>query len=290
MYQNNHLSPELIQGSPEWLALRKTKITATDAPVIMGVSPWKTKYQLYQEKISSKNNDAKNFQMQRGIDLEPIAREYFKIKTSIEVLPEVKFHPTENWLMASLDGFNDQHKIILEIKCQGEADHSTALDGKIPDHYYPQLQHQMMVCNIPEMYYLSFDGLDGAMIKVTMDREYTNDLFKKEKEFYECLKTKTPPDLCEKDYLERTDEIWKLCATKWKAISSEIKSLEDQEKELRNQLIQLSGQYNTKGSGIRLCQIQRKGNVDYSSIPQLKDINLDIYRKPASSSWRLTCE
>ena len=50
------INNEIIQGSQEWLDLRKTKITATDACVIMGESSWKTIIQLYEEKISQENN------------------------------------------------------------------------------------------------------------------------------------------------------------------------------------------------------------------------------------------
>ena len=28
------------QGSPEWLEARRTHITATDLPVLLGISPW----------------------------------------------------------------------------------------------------------------------------------------------------------------------------------------------------------------------------------------------------------
>ncbi len=41
----------LIQHSNEWLELRKNKIGASDAPIIMKVSPWKTPYRLWEEKL-----------------------------------------------------------------------------------------------------------------------------------------------------------------------------------------------------------------------------------------------
>ena len=52
MLADHAIVNEMQQGTPEWLALRKTKITATDACVIMGSSRWKTKTQLYREKLS----------------------------------------------------------------------------------------------------------------------------------------------------------------------------------------------------------------------------------------------
>ena len=41
-----------IQGTPEWLEFRRTMVMASDSPVIMGVSPWKTPLQLYHEKVN----------------------------------------------------------------------------------------------------------------------------------------------------------------------------------------------------------------------------------------------
>lgn len=138
------------QGSIEWLNLRKTKITATDSCVIMGASHWKTKIQLYHEKMSPENKNFTNAAMQRGIDLEPVARDLFFIKTGIQMHPQVV---VSDWAMASLDGICDMGMHILEIKCPGPKDHAIALEGKVPDHYYPQLQHQMWVCNVHRMFY-----------------------------------------------------------------------------------------------------------------------------------------
>lgn len=41
---------DIQQGSAEWLALRRTKITASDAGVITQLNPWKTPRDLFFEK------------------------------------------------------------------------------------------------------------------------------------------------------------------------------------------------------------------------------------------------
>ncbi len=276
---------DIEQGSPEWHSLRKTKITATDAAVIMGVSPWKSKTKLYQDK---KSDDAPNFvseKMQRGIDLEPIARDLFIIQSNIEVEPKVI---VKDWAMASLDGMSEDGKHIVEIKCPGEKDHQSALSGKVPDYYYPQLQHQMFVCDVDEMYYYSFDGADGVILTVKRDNEFIEKMIIEEKKFYDCLMTDTPPEPDENDYVERTDLPWEKCALNWLLVTSQIKELEKIEEDLRKQLISLSGESNSRGAGISLCQVQRKGNVDYSKIPELKGVDLELYRKSAITTWRIT--
>jgi len=277
---------DLKQGSHEWHALRKTKITATDAPIIMGVSHWKTKIQLYHEKMSSTQLHYINERMQRGIDLEPIARDLFILQTGIQVEPKVV---VKDWAMASLDGISNLGTCVVEIKCPGEKDHAIALSGKVPDHYYPQLQHQMYVCDVFKIFYFSFDGVDGVVVEVERDDEYIEKMIEEEFKFYQCLINKTPPEPSEDDYIQREDELWQECASDWLSVSSQIKTLEKEEEQLRKQLIFLSGQHNTKGSGISLCQVNRKGNVDYAKIPELKGVDLEKYRKGSISTWRITC-
>ena len=148
------MEAHLIQGTDEWLHYRTSKITATDACVIMGASKWKTKLELYNEKINENTNVFMNDRMKRGTDLEPMARELFCIQNGIEVSPRVI---TKEWAMASLDGMSECGNYIVEIKCPGEKDHDLALSGKVPDHYYPQIQHQLYVTGLDWAFYYSFD-------------------------------------------------------------------------------------------------------------------------------------
>ncbi len=278
---------DIEQGSQEWLDFRKLHITATDASAIMGANPWKSKTQLYHEKLSNDPPMIPNERMQRGIDLEPVARDLFALQTGVEVQPRVV---VKDWQMASLDGIDVFAQKIVEIKCPGEKDHAIALSGKVPSHYYPQLQHQMYVCDVDEMYYFSFDGFDGVIVTVKRDNEYIAKMIVEERKFYECIMNKIPPEPEESDYIQKDDSEWELYASEWMFVTSQIKGLEKKEQELREKLIELTGQYNSKGAGISLCQVQRKGAIDYSKIPLLKGLDLESYRKPSSSSWRITCD
>lgn len=275
---------ELEQGSKEWHTLRKTKITSTDAAVIMGVSPWKTKSQLYKEKKSQETNTFVNEVMQRGIDLEPIARDLYIYRTGIHVKPAVV---VKHWAMASLDGISDCDRFIVEIKCPGDKTHEIATNGKIPDYYYPQLQHQMYVCDLNEIDYFSFDGFSGEIVKVKRDEEYITKMIEKELEFYQCLVNNTPPMDDENNYIQRNDELWKHYAEMYVNLSNQMSDLQQKLDECKNEIIALSKESNCKGYGISVCQINKKGNVDYSKIPELKDIDLEKYRKKPSFFWKI---
>ena len=146
------------QGSKEWLQVRRRHIGASDAPVIMGVSPFKTVYELWMEKLGTGRTSV-NAAMQRGLDMEGQAREHFSMMTGIEVKPSASFSRSVEFMMASLDGISSDGLTIVEIKCAGQADHGLAVKGQVPEHYMPQLQHQMAVCEVKELYYFSYDGL-----------------------------------------------------------------------------------------------------------------------------------
>jgi putative phage-type endonuclease len=277
----------LTQGTDEWLHFRTSKITATDACVIMGVSKWKTKLELYNEKISENTNTFLNDRMKRGTDLEPMARELFCIQNGVEMYPRVVI---KDWAMASLDGMSEYGNYIVEIKCPGEKDHALALSGKVPDHYYPQIQHQLFVTGLDSAFYYSFDGTDGVTLVVHRDDDYIEKMVAEELKFYECLENKIPPELSQNDYIERNDDLWNLYASQWKSILERMKDLEREQEELRNEIIFLSSEHNTRGGGISVQKVERKGNVDYSKIPELFGIDVDKYRKEPTSNWRITSQ
>src|SRR5271156_2669508 len=201
----------LTQQTPEWLEMRRTKIGASDAPIILGVSPWKTPYILWEEKVGFRNDNFKSFSMQRGLDLEEKARQCFEKKTNIMMFPRVVIHPKNNWMMASLDGMDIEEKNILEIKCVNKQDHETAKSGKIPEKYIPQLQHQMEVTGFNMTYYFSFDGEDGVIVEYERNNEYISNMIMEEKKFYDCMTNFIPPKHSEKDFYLRNDDIWINC-------------------------------------------------------------------------------
>ena len=108
------------------------------------------------------------------------------------------------------------------------------------------------------------------------------------KRFFEWLENKKPSEKSEDEYTQRNDEAWEQCAKKYLKVQEDIGRLEVDQENLRKQLIFLSGHVNSRGGGLSLCQVRRKGSVDYSKIELLKQIDLEQYRKPETTSWRIT--
>lgn len=278
----------LIQGTHEWLQMRKHNIGASDCPIIMGVSPWKTPYQLWEEKLDISKPDLENFAMRRGKEMEAQAREAFEKKTGLIMFPVIMFHPKNEWMLASLDGMDIEQRNIVEIKCPGEEDHKLAMEGRIPDKYYPQLQHQMEVCGLDHVHYYSYREESQFIVDVYRDQNYIDQMIEKELVFLECMQTFVAPEFTDRDYVTKEDELWALTAKQWISVKRAVEDLELQEKELRNHLIYMSGQVNCKGSGIKLSKVVRRGAIDYHTIPEMKGVDCEKYRKPPVESWRLS--
>lgn len=184
---------KLNQGSPEWLKWRRNKITASDAPIIMGQSPWKSVVQLYEDKILGQE-DQVNVYMQRGKDLEPIALEAFEKETGIIMFPMVFEHDERNWMGVSYDGVTLGRDAILEIKCPGKKDHHyVEVNKMVPVKYRAQIQHQIYISGLDFSFYYSFDGEKGIILEVKRDQEFIEKMIEKETEFWNCLKTFKPP-------------------------------------------------------------------------------------------------
>lgn len=281
------MTSQLIQNTPEWHAFRRKRIGASDAPVIMRISPWKTPYQLWIEKTSGIESSATP-QQKRGLELEEAARQAFEKMTGMIMFPKVVLHPTHDWMMASLDGIDLDGNCIVEIKCPGQADQEIAKQGKIPEKYFPQLQHQLAVTGLKKAFYFSFDGTNGVILEQERDESFITKMIDLEKEFWKCLVDLNAPSLCDRDFVQREDDEWTKISQKWLNIHRQLKSLEDEEKTLRGALIQMTENKNVTGGGIKLTRSLRKGNVQYHQIPELKDIDLEKYRKEPSEVWRLT--
>lgn len=278
---------KIDQGTPEWHAFRLKHIGASEAPYIMEQSPWKSPYQLWQEKLELVARPVPNERMNRGTQLEGLARIACSLDTGIVFEPAVLVHDEIKYMSASLDGLSPCGRYALEIKCPGDVDHGKALARMIPEKYMAQLQHQMEVCQLDKMLYYSFDGENGVAIEVFRDDKFIKELIRKEAEFWECIQSMIAPAMTEKDYTTIETEEWKKIASEWLSTKEKLKDIESKEKELKDQLILLSGRNNCIGAGIKTSKIVRKGSIDYSAITELSKIDLNLYRKKPTEYWSI---
>ena len=166
----------------------------------MGVSPYTTPHQLWLLKTGRDEPHDGNWATRRGSAMEPMARAYYELMNDTDMPPALLEHYEFPWLRASMDGWNRKQKIGLEIKCPGAKNHALAMDGKIPDEYFPQLQHQLFVSGAEYIDYFSFDGKRGAVVKVYPDLEYIVGYVSRARSFWELVLTDTAPALLDRDW------------------------------------------------------------------------------------------
>ena len=131
----------LTQNSDKWKEWRRNYIGASDAPVIQEVSPWKTLLQLWEEKIEGREQQVTSA-MERGKELEPMVRNKMSQAHFAAYHPVCAHSKVYDWMVVSLDGWDEHADFpLIEIKCPNEEAHGMAINGQVPEYYYPQLQH-----------------------------------------------------------------------------------------------------------------------------------------------------
>lgn len=279
---------KLEQGSPEWLAWRKTVITATDASIILGNNPWDTPYTCWQRKLGLIEEKKSNEAMERGKRLEPEARAQFMDHYGIYMEPRVVESTEFDFLGASLDGLSMCEMYILEIKCGGHKLHEMASRGEIPQYYKDQMQHQLLVTGAEKCYYYSYDGKDGICIEVYPDPDYAKTFIPKARAFWKCIALGEPPALQDKDYKDMSDHPhWSILATEYRRINEKIKALEAEREFYRKSLLDLCGDQSCRGDGIKVMKTVMRGRVSYDDIPELKVVDLDKYRRGSTTTWKV---
>jgi putative phage-type endonuclease len=182
---------DLVQGTEEWHAWRRGGIGASDAPILLGISPYKKPHKLWSEKVGLVSADQGwKYVFERGHKIEAAARAYFEILNDQECPPicvELDDHP---YIRASLDGYNADGNFILEVKYVGK----DAMGEEIPSHHFAQLQHQMLVTGATDVTYIrSNTGTEFKIDSVARDQAFIDSLLQSEVEFWRRVVEKDEP-------------------------------------------------------------------------------------------------
>lgn len=191
---------ELAQGSPEWLEYRKSKIMATDTPIILGSNPWKTKLELWEEKLGFREPPEMNDAMREGQLKEPLARKLSIEKLGLNFTPIVYESDEDSWMASSLDGISNCGEYILELKCPSKRKlYDQACEGFIPEYYEDQIQHQLTSNKIVKLVIYGVYFIDNNKEYITfLERKPNYEKHKSIKNlgykfYHENMQTMNPP-------------------------------------------------------------------------------------------------
>lgn len=193
------------QQSDSWWASRLGRATASRVKDIMakgrGGAPSATRQnymmQLLCERLTGKRDEGyTSAAMQRGNDLEPIARAAYEMYEDCEVVEVgLILHPSIDGFGASPDGviLLENGRRGLEIKCPNTAQHIAVIQsGKHDTQYEWQMLAQMACADLESVDFVSFDDrlpdeLQYVCFRYHRDEERIREMESEVKAFLEEL-------------------------------------------------------------------------------------------------------
>lgn len=179
----------------EWLQERRGGIGGSDVASILGISPYKTALDVYNEKISEEFVEQQETPaMKFGKILEPVIRDMYSSETGEELVEHDQIIK-KDFMIASLDGMTKSGK-ILEIKTS-RLDKGWGEEGtdQVPIYYTTQCQHYMMVTGAKSTdVAVLIGGSDFRIYNIPANQILQDLIFKREQEFWQLVQSKTPPE------------------------------------------------------------------------------------------------
>lgn len=163
----------LVQGSPEWLAHRRTTRNASDAPAMMGASPYVSRSELVRRAATGLEREIDPItqaRFDRGHELEPKLRALAEAMIGEDLYPVVGVSD-DGYLGASLDGLNLMGDVMLEAKQSNAEKQACIARGEIPPADLWQIVQQFAVCETAQRcIYLVGDGTEEGTARLDIQR------------------------------------------------------------------------------------------------------------------------
>jgi putative phage-type endonuclease len=184
------------QRSPEWLELRRQGLGASDMAAVMGVSPYKTPYQLWAEKTGATPPQKVGAAANRGVILEDAVGQYYEQERGVKLRKSngiVRLHKHPR-IMASLDRtIVGEPKGIVEIKTSASPRWSM---WPVPPEVQVQVQTQLGItgsewCDVVAL----LGGLVFKIERVQFDPLLWAEIQRAALLFLDAVDSKTPPQL-----------------------------------------------------------------------------------------------
>ncbi len=179
--------------------MRRKGIGGSDAAAILGISPYKSILELWEDKterspIEDYETDITRF----GHIMEPIIRAEFTRRTGLKVRQKNAILQSEDYpfMMANLDGIvkdPDGNLAIFEAKTASEYKRDV-WEERVPEEYIAQLQHYFAVTGLSKAYIAAVVGGNTYYCYIVYrDEAYIEKLIKAEAEFWNCVVSDTQP-------------------------------------------------------------------------------------------------
>ncbi len=151
----------LIQGTPDWAAHRAAHLNASDAPAMLGVSPYKTRAALLREIATGIAVEVDSVTQRRfddGHRFEALARPLAEQIIGEELFPCVGVSDCGRY-SASFDGLTLAGDTAFEHKTLNDdlraCMRDTGNGWDLPKHYQTQMEHQLLVSGAERVLFMA---------------------------------------------------------------------------------------------------------------------------------------
>ena len=191
------MTVEEMKDKEAWRKLRNTGLGGSDASVILGVNPWKSRLALWAEKTGQKTPEdlSNNQRVYWGEKNEANIADWFCEVTGKQVRRRGMMRSCEYpWMLASMDREVVGEKAGLEVKTAGVDQAKLWKEDNIPDAYYLQCQWYMAVTGYERWYIAVLIGGNEAVWKtVERNQDQIDFLIQAGKEFWQLVTDLVPP-------------------------------------------------------------------------------------------------
>ena len=278
----------------EWLQDRhdNPSIGASMSSSILGYNPWQSAVDVWDQLIHPNGGIDDNLAMYLGREMEPIVKKLFMDKTGLKVLNDnkIRIDDKHEFLTTNLDGVVVGEGIPVEYKTTAKP-----WDGEIPNHYFVQLQHQMMVTESPSIYFCSLSmGFRKQLIVERYDRndEFIGELRDELVTFWnDHVLTGKPPEPksisdakkvfnhTDPESVATIDDY--MVVTELRALKETVAELGRQVNEKQLEIMKIIGDKETlvNTAGFELVTWKKSKPTTYLNAKKLADKDPDIYLK-----------
>lgn len=303
----------LAQRTPEWHEWRRNGITATESPMIAGISPYCSAWHLWGEKTGKLTpHSVSEFAVRNGIAFESTALDHWNGKHDEMAMPACVEWSQDRKYRASCDGLTASN-LPVEIKCFGKEHLAEigrlGLSAPSIRHCVMQVHHQIMVTEADKGFLVFYDADSEEKIhefEIGRDEEVIKGIISRGDEFWQYVQSgKEPPyprDIyTPKGKAER--EEWAVLARDYREHEQQLLLYEAAMAEHRSKMEEISNKLRrmmpedqnlAQFGGVIVQRIPVKGQIDwkkaYQALPEDKrqsEADLEGFRRKMTEKWSI---
>lgn len=284
------------QRSEAWFAQRRGRVTGSNVGAILGLNPWRTADDVLRAMVRDSHGAPSEFTGNQATEYGSFHEDGAIVEYTMETgntVTECGFfvHPEYDWLGASPDGLIGDDA-VMECKAPyGQRDKRPPefKSAEEQPHYLAQMQIEMACSQRQLCHFWQWSPHGTRLEVIRIDYKWLAWAIPKLEAFYALYLDEigNPAHLQERRQ--------RLSGSKWEALLQEYddcqvaaKEAAERQKQIMAELEIAVGGQDAEICGRKLTRVVRKGNVQYSKVPELDGVDLEPYRGKETSYWRLS--